>query len=160
MEMTGVFWGAFDPVTKAHLRIITVCLEQLTLNQLIIVINNHSYKKYKFSLEDRMEKMRQGLSLKEQRKILLRFQDDSQKMDYKALVKITKKPICAIAGYDAYRSWKALSNPEDRALYQKIIVIPRGDENPILFDQNAEILSIEDCYKYVSSTNPNTPHTL
>ncbi len=153
MEMTGVFWGAFDPATKAHLKIITTCLEKLHLDRLIVVVNNHSYKKYKFPLKERMEKILQKTTPEEQKKILLISQEDSKKMDYPALAQITNKPLCAIAGYDAYRLWNNFSNVQERALYHKIIVIPRGDETPHLFDAHAELLWIDPLYKHISSAS-------
>lgn len=154
MEMSGVFWGAFDLMTEAHLRIMTICLEKFPLDPLIVVVNNHSYKKYRFPLKIRMEKIWEALSPEQKKRVLLKSQEDSQKMDYHALSQITHKPLCAIAGYDAYRSWNYISKAEDRISYHKIIVVPRGTETPHLFDSHAELLHIEDRYRFVSSTHP------
>lgn len=158
MEVAAVFWGAFDLATSAHFRIITVCLEKFPIDPLIIVVNNHSYKQYKFSLEVRMQRIWGNVSTTEQKRILLTSQDDCKKMGYEALVQITQKPLYAIAGYDAYRSWNAMSLAKDRALYHKILVIPRGNAKPHLFDAHAELLPIESCYRYVSSSSLTFPY--
>lgn len=45
-NMTGVYWGAFNPPTEAHAAIIVASLKNIRLKKLIIVVNNHSYKNY------------------------------------------------------------------------------------------------------------------
>ncbi|MBS0655670.1 MAG: adenylyltransferase/cytidyltransferase family protein [Verrucomicrobia bacterium] len=147
--MTGVYWGAFDPPTVAHQEIISIALKELKLKKLIVVVNNHKYKNYRDSLERRLDLMRKVISGTD---VELLWQDDEQKVDYAFLRSRIQGPICSIAGYDAYRSWIQHSSPEERKRYDAIAVIPRGDETPLLYDENAFLLPIKEEYRHVSST--------
>lgn len=151
-NMTGVYWGAFDPPTKAHEAIITASLGDIPLKNLIVVVNNHSYKNYTFPLEMRLQWIKEIIQSNGLQNVEVLYQDDKHKLDFLALREITSEPICGIAGYDAYMTWIQYSTPEERALYDAIAVIPRGDDDPILFDKAAFILPINSMYKYVSST--------
>lgn len=152
-KFTAIYWGAFDPPTNAHKAIIDAVLAHKSMNDLIIVINNHNYKKYTFSLENRkkfIEATISSISTKKQIKIL--SQDDNHPLDYGALEKTASYPLCAIAGYDAYSRWMAYSSPNARSQYKAIAVIPRGGLPPDLFDPHAFLLNIDSIYKDVSST--------
>ena len=72
-------------------------------------------------------------------------------MDYARLKKMGYDPLCAIAGYDSYKKWIQYSLPEERALYDQIAIIPREDEEPILYDDNAFLLEIGNHYRFFSS---------
>ena len=152
--MTGVYWGAFDPPTQAHLAIITAVLHQnnIPLQKLIVVVNNHKYKNYTFPLERRMQIIAQIIQSKGLKNIELLWQNETHKLNFQTLKKWLQTPLCAIAGYDAYKKWTDLSSLQERSLYDAIAVIPRGDEPSILFDKTAFILAIDPIYKYVSST--------
>jgi hypothetical protein len=115
-------------------------------------VNNHSYKNYTFPLETRMHWMREIIRANGLKNVEVLYQDDMHKLDFLALREMTSEPICGIAGYDAYMTWIQYSSTQDRALYDAIAVIPRGDEDPILFDKTAFILPISPIYKYISST--------
>lgn len=152
-KFTAVYWGAFDPLTNAHKAVIDAVLAHKSMHDLIIVINNHNYKKYTFSLENRqklIENTISSISTKKQIKIL--SQDDNHPLDYETLERITPHPLCAIAGYDAYSRWTAYSSSHERAQYKAIAVIPRGGLSPDLFDSHAFLLNIDPIYKDVSST--------
>ncbi|MBA3238398.1 MAG: adenylyltransferase/cytidyltransferase family protein [Parachlamydiaceae bacterium] len=151
-KMVGVYWGAFDPPTKAHEAIITAAFRDIPIKKLIVVVNNHSYKKYTFPLEMRIQWMKEIIESNELKKVELLYQDDMCKIDFLALREMISEPICGIAGYDAYMTWIQYSNAQDRALYDAIAVIPRGDEDPTLFDEKAFILPISPIFKHVSSS--------
>lgn len=151
-SMTGVYWGAFDPPTSAHEAIITTSLNEIPLKELIVVVNNHSYKNYTFPLEKRLEWIKEIVRSNGLKNVEVLYQDDKHKLDFAAFKEMHVESICGIAGYDAYKSWIQYSTPEERALYDAIAVIPRGDDDPILFDKAAFILPINPVYKYVSST--------
>ena len=151
-SLIGVFWGAFDPLTKAHLEIISESLKNLPLERLIIVVNNHSYKNYTYPLNERIEKIHSALDLKNRDKIEILFQDDEHPVNYLTLETKAKKPLCAIAGSDAYLSWIEHSSKEERLLYAKIAVVPRGDAPFNLLDPNAVLLPIDKDCRYISST--------
>jgi nicotinic acid mononucleotide adenylyltransferase len=151
-NITGVYWGAFDPPTKAHEAIIAASLKDIPVKNLIVVVNNHSYKNYTFPLEMRMQWIREIILSNGLENVEVLYQDDNRKLDFLALREITSDPICGIAGYDAYITWIQYSSAQDRALYEAIAVVPRGDDDPTLFDKTAFILPISPEYKYVSST--------
>lgn len=151
-DMIGIFWGAFDPPTEAHQEIIRVSLQKIPLKKLFVVVNNNQYKKYTYSLSDRLKLMKQIIAANNLKNVELLWQDDTHKLNYVAFKQFTHDPICAIAGYDSYRTWVKYSNPQERVLYDAIAVIPRGDEPPLLFDQNAFLLPIDSTYRYISST--------
>ncbi len=152
VEMVGVYWGAFDPPTVAHHAVISTAQKELPLKKLIVVVNNHPYKNYTYSLNIRLELLKEMVQLNEIANVELWWQDEQKKIDYAAIREITQDPICAIAGYDAYQTWMGHSTAEERALYDAIAVIPRGDDLPLLYDSNAFLLPIQEEYRYVSST--------
>lgn len=149
---TGVFWGAFDPPTRAHQAIVEAVLAETWLCDLIIVVNNHAYKNYTHSLEERLLMMRDIVISHDVKKIIILSQDDKRPLHHQALAPMTPYPLCAVAGYDAYKKWLNHSSPEDRRLYGAIAVIPRGRDAPLLFDQQAFLLEIDASYRDVSST--------
>jgi hypothetical protein len=73
-------------------------------------------------------------------------------MNYQALSQRTSLPLCAIAGYDAYKKWAQYSHAEERGHYRAIAVVPRGDEPAILFDEQAFIMPIDHSLSHVSSS--------
>ena len=151
-EFTGVYWGAFDPPTEAHSAIIAKAISDIPLRKLVVVVNNHPYKNYKYSLTERLHMMKIILQQHGLEQTELLWQDESHQMDAIALKAMIQGPLCAIAGYDAYKKWITYSVPQERSHYDAIAVIPRGDEAPILFDRMAFLLPIDSKYKNVSST--------
>lgn len=151
-RLIGIYWGAFDPPTQAHIAIIKTALQKIDLQKLFIVVNNHSYKNYNLTLEKRFELLSKALKAIPSEKILLLWQDDEHPINYSFLRKFSTQPLCAISGYDSYKKWVACSNKQGRYLYQKIAVVPRGDEEPLLFDAHAFLLEIDPTYRHVSSS--------
>lgn len=151
-KFVGVYWGAFDPPTEAHAAIIVKSVKDIPLKKLIVVINNHPYKKYTYPLEKRLEMMRALFQQQGLERVELHWQDEFNQMDFTALKAMTQEPLCAIAGYDAYKKWVSHSKSQERLCYDAIAVIPRGDEEPILLDEIAFLLPIDLKYKDVSST--------
>ncbi len=100
---TGIYWGAFDPPTKAHRAIIEIVLAEKWLRDLIVVINNHNYKSYTYSLEERKLMMEDIILSLDAKNVTLLAQDDNHPLDYQVLTCMTPYPLCAIAGYDAYK---------------------------------------------------------
>ena len=148
----GVYWGAFDPPTSAHYAIMEIAIQKLSLKELIVVVNNNSYKNYTHSLTERrkmIENKTKELGLKN---IRILHQDDSAKINYLFLRQLTSDPLYAIAGYDAYHRWRESCAQYEGNNYDAIVVVPRGDEEPILLDENAFLLPIDPVYKYVSSS--------
>lgn len=118
----------------------------------MLVVNNHGYKKYTYSLEERIKLIKQVIDHESLNKVEILYQDDENKLDFGALKHRINEPLCAVTGYDAYYKWVTQAEPENRAHYAAIAVIPRGDEIPLLFDSNAFLLPIAPEYKYVSSS--------
>jgi nicotinic acid mononucleotide adenylyltransferase len=150
--LIGVFWGAFDPPTKAHIAIIQAALALPFIHHLLIIVNNHSYKDYSLPLQDRKDALIKALKDISPQRLTLMNQDDDHPMNYAALEKISSLPLCAIAGYDAYTKWASYSNSKERSNYHLIAVVPRGDEEAKLFDAHAFLLPIDQTLKHVSST--------
>ena len=155
-QLTGVYWGAFDPLTEAHLAIIQTALRSEILTSLIIIVNNNSYKTYNCPLEKRLSIIRQIADSLDPAKISIFCQDDNNLLDYQALKNMGLWPLCAIAGYDAYKNWIQHSKPEERGLYEAIAVVPRGMDEPILLDDHAFLLPIDKCYRHISSSKQRT----
>jgi nicotinic acid mononucleotide adenylyltransferase len=150
--MIGVYWGAFDPPTKAHQAIICTSLTNIPLKKLMVIVNNNIYKKYSYPLDVRIKWLEQLIHSNGLKNVAVIWQDENHKMDYAALKELFEEPLCAIAGYDAYQTWLNFSTLEERSAYQAIAVIPRGDAQPTLYDKNAFLLPIDPIYKYVSSS--------
>jgi cytidyltransferase-like protein len=151
-KMVGVYWGAFDPPTQAHYEIIKIAVETMQIKKLIVVVNNNSYKNYTFPLDERKNMIQKKVKEFGLVNIEILEQDDFHKIDFTYLNSLIKDPLCAIAGYDAYARWKQYSSKDERNQYDAIAVVPRGDDDPILFDQNAFIMPISAECRYVSST--------
>lgn len=153
ISMTGVFWGAFDPPTKAHLAIIERALSLPSIHHILVIINNHSYKNYRSSLQERLDQMTILLSDWIPQRITLLSQDDTHPMNFAKLSTLTTSPLCAISGYDAYLKWAQYSNDIERSHYASIAVVPRGDTPAVLFDEQAFLMPIDPTFKYTSSSN-------
>lgn len=151
-QLTGVYWGAFDPPTSAHEAIIAAALSHKSIKNLIIVVNNHSYKNYTNPLETRMQLIKKIADSFEEANIEILCQDDHHPINYFILTKSAPLFLCAIAGYDAYKNWVDRSTEEERNLFKAIAVVPRGDDTPILYDKHAFLLNIDKAYKDISST--------
>jgi cytidyltransferase-like protein len=151
-SMTGVFWGAFDPPTKAHIAIIEKALSLPELRHILIIINNHSYKNYRSTLQERLDQMTILLSNWIPHQITLLTQDDAHPMNFTKLSTLTNLPLCAISGYDAYLKWAQYSSDIERSHYASIAVVPRGDIPPILFDEQAFLMPIDPTFKHTSSS--------
>jgi|GEM_PF-2872825 len=150
--LIGVFWGAFDPPTKAHIAIVEKALTLPFIHHLFIVINNTSYKEYSLPPENRKEELLRALAYLHSEKITILEQDDQHPLNFAALEKITSRPLCAIAGYDAYVRWVGYSSAQERSHYKAIAVVPRGDGKPELMDANAFLLPIDPSLKHTSSS--------
>jgi len=150
--LTGIYWGAFDPPTEAHAAIIAASINDIPLKKLIVVVNNHSYKNYTYSLDMRLQMMKNILQKYDPEKIELRWQDDAHPVNFQTIAEVTKEPLCTVSGYDSYKKWTLHAPLKDRSCYEAIAVVPRGDDDPVLFDKNAFILPIDAKYKDVSST--------
>ena len=151
---TAIYWGAFDPLTSAHQAIIHAALELSLIRNLIIVINNHDYKKYTTSLETRKASIQFFVSsITTPKTIQILSQDNQNPLNHQTLKQMTSHPLCAVAGYDAYHRWMTLSSTEDRAQYGAIAVIPRREQIPTLFDPHAFVLHIDPIYKNVASSH-------
>lgn len=153
MCLYGVFWGAFDPATKAHGAIIEAALKRYPLDKLFLVVNNHGYKRYTYPVAERIASLQAWLKKKGlQDKVEILTQDDSHPWDYEALFKKTGAKLIAISGYDAYHRWRKHAQIDSLSAYEKIVVIPRVRlEGDPLFDANAEWLPIDEKYLNVSS---------
>lgn len=151
-KLVGVYWGAFDPPTEAHAAIVLNSMNNIPLKKLMIIVNNHPYKNYTYPLEMRLQMMKAIIQQKRLENVELRWQDETHPINFLVLKEISQDPLCAIAGYDAYKKWVANSTPQDRSCYDAIAVIPRGEDVPILFDEIAFLLPIDTKYKDVSST--------
>ena len=149
----GIFWGAFDPLTKAHIAIIEKAFCELFLDSLVIVVNNHSYKHYHLPLEKRIDDIQATLSQEIKKHIQITYQDDKRQADFAFLEKTYKGSLCAIAGSDAYLRWSKMTPQKDMALYETIAIVPRADDVLISLEPNSQILSIDPCYKYISSSH-------
>ncbi|MCB1114200.1 MAG: adenylyltransferase/cytidyltransferase family protein [Chlamydiia bacterium] len=149
--VSGAFWGAFDPLTSAHKAIVDTAIKEIELDRLYIVVNNHPYKNYTYPLEERIKAWRSWLDLKGFKQVELLSQDEAHLWDREALEAKSGQKIIAIAGYDAYQRWRAGAKKEALQNFDKIAVVPRGNEPPDLFDENALLLKIPEAYRYVSS---------
>lgn len=150
--MMGVYWGAFDPPTEAHIAIITAALNDPAIEKVLVVVNNHAYKNYTFPLGVRLRMMKKVIDKYGLKNVELLWQDDTHRLDILALRKMTNAPICAIAGYDAYKKWVDFSTPEERSSFDAIAVVPRDNDSPVLFDKITFILPINTKYRDISST--------
>ena len=57
MEKTAVYPGSFDPITNGHVDIITRGLK--IFDEIIVLVARHPEKKYLFSIEERMDMIRE-----------------------------------------------------------------------------------------------------
>jgi hypothetical protein len=149
--MTGIYWGAFDPPTKAHLAVMYAVMHTIPLKKLLVIINNHSYKTYTYPLEVRIQFVREMAQLNNLY-IEVLWQDDRNVLDFATCKQRLQEPLCVVAGYDAYKKWVVHLSSEKRALYDAIAVIPRGDDPAILFDEKAFIVPIPSHYRHLSSS--------
>jgi pantetheine-phosphate adenylyltransferase len=91
---TAVYAGSFDPPTNGHLWMIEKGLEMF--DRLIVAIGNNPAKKYSFSVDERLELLRESISPSE-RLTIAHFDnrylvDYAKKMDAKYILRGIRSP--------------------------------------------------------------------
>lgn len=125
--MIYFYGGAFNPMTRAHLEIISNIMEKMTNeDRFIIGITTHSYKEYQFSYKIRKDIITRNLLnipiIGKRIKIV-----NQTERTWKFLNSLTKEPITIILGEDEYQDLnKGIWHYSKELLdTYKFIVIPR-----------------------------------
>lgn len=154
----AVYWGTFDPVTKAHFDIINEILK-LNFEKVIVAINDNKAtgKIYKSSGESRLEMlkiMRADLSPKDQERLEIVIQKDKE-FEYTNIKKMYPgSKVTAVVGQDSFEKFGAGCKWCDQ-----VLVAPRGENSNQLKQQikhfdlsNTHILATNKQFLATSST--------
>ena len=102
-NLTGVYWGTFDPPTIAHGEIIKQSLGELELSNLVIVVNDNKTtgKDYNMPGKNRRETVRQTIEslvpAQDRKRISVLIQKDDAPISYETVKKAhPKNKIVAI----------------------------------------------------------------
>jgi nicotinic acid mononucleotide adenylyltransferase len=143
-ESVGVYWGTFDPPTKAHLHIIKSAIDTHQLTKLIVVINDDSKtkKEYKTSGVERKKMMSLVLPGDIRDKIDVRVQTDEKQISYSDLKsEFSKQRVIAVVGEDSF-----LKFGKGCAYCHHVSVMPRGEAseaiNTVLKEYNLTNVTI------------------
>lgn len=96
---TGVFWGTFDPPTRAHQSIIQKVIVELGIEKLYIVVNNDQRKSPIANISQRVD-MLQKMTLQYHDSICIQPQN-AHNEDYFVFRAHLKCPLAVIAGADS-----------------------------------------------------------
>jgi len=149
----GIFWGHFNPPTKAHKAIITSALNHYNFEELLVIIN-HEEQKDAESPYHRLQMLKSMFDKTPfENKVKLHLQDNQNNYSYFSLRDRLKTPLAAIVGYDSFLAWQNNPNsPFERGPYDLIIVVSRHGQRLSTVYPNIVELAIEPAYKEVSST--------
>lgn len=104
--MIYFYGGAFNPLTKAHLNIISDILNKMVKDdRFIIAITTHDYKRYQFSYDIRKKIIEENLrdfDLKDKNVKII----NQTERTWKFLNSLTKEKITIILGEDEYNDLK------------------------------------------------------
>lgn len=95
----GVFWGTFDPPTRAHAFIIHTALKKLQLQTLYVVVNDDTRKTPKASVSERIS-MLETITQSYSKHVVIQAQNTINQ-DYFKLRDVLQQPLTVIAGSDA-----------------------------------------------------------
>ncbi|KTD65706.1 nicotinate-nicotinamide nucleotide adenylyltransferase [Legionella spiritensis] len=154
----GLYWGTFDPPTRAHLNIMINAITQGALNKLVIVVNNNTGEKhYHTPGEDRAAMIRgmlKGLRLDADVEIMI--QTDKRLVNDKLIAALNDgAQVVPVVGQDSFEKAAGYCRH-----YKEVIVAPRGEREEKKLQQimaihqltNITILAMEARYLTVSST--------
>ncbi|MGE0009910.1 MAG: hypothetical protein AB7F19_05155 [Candidatus Babeliales bacterium] len=145
----GVYWGTFDPPTRAHQQIMIRSFST-GIQQLFVVINNHGHKQYTASLQDRIAMVK--LLISPELPITLLTQDATQTWGIEQLKNCfgnsPKVRWHLFSGQENLAHW----NPNNEDSFDKVFIIPREGKVQHLIPASATQLRIAaDCYTISSS---------
>jgi nicotinic acid mononucleotide adenylyltransferase len=147
----GIFWGRFDPPTKAHQEIIKIAVQDLQLEKIHIVINDFNRNCY-FSAKKRAELFKKLLQneLKGINAEVL-IQNTNNLHSYEIIKKKVKKPCVAICGSDSFDLWLKKGNCTTN--YDCIAVFQRKEFIPLPLSKNICNFKLPDGLDSISATN-------
>lgn len=125
----GVYWGTFDPPTRAHKEVIAQAFST-GIDRLFVVINNHGHKKYCASVEDRVAMLK--MILPPTSPITILVQDTQHAWSMKELKdsfgQFPEVNWHLFSGQENLAYW----NPDDGDTHDKVFIIPRGNTQTII----------------------------
>lgn len=125
--MIYFYGGAFNPMTKAHLEIISNILERMQIeDRLVIAITTHDYKKYQFSYDIRKDIITKNLLNIPIVGKRIKLVNQSERT-WKFLNSLTREQVTIVLGEDEYTDLqKGLWHYSKELLDKyKFLVIPR-----------------------------------
>jgi len=165
-QKIGLYWGTFDPPTKAHFNIMLNAIKQGKLDKLIIVVNDLSGPKhYHTPGKDRAAMIRkmlwdnnhqQPIAIMQDTPIEIIVQTDNYKVDDKLVAKMNEDAwVVPVVGQDSF-----VASAKYCTKYEEVIVAPRGENEDENLKKtikehnltNIRILSLESELLTVSST--------
>ncbi len=125
----GVYWGTFDPPTRAHEHVILQAFS-LSIDRLFVVINNHGHKQYNAALEDRIAMLK--LILPTSYPITVLIQDKAVAWGMQELKNsfgaYPEVSWYLFSGQENLAYW----NPCDADIHDTLVIMPRADSKTII----------------------------
>ena len=144
----GVYWGTFDPPTRAHQQIIMQAFST-GIDQLFVIINNHGHKQYAASIEHRIAML--TMILPPEYPITILVQDATRTWSMQELRDtFGESPTVGwhlFSGQENLAYW----NPKNGTAQDTVFIIPREHAAPIIPDC-VTVLSIPENCKAISSS--------
>ncbi|MBT4964449.1 MAG: adenylyltransferase/cytidyltransferase family protein [Francisellaceae bacterium] len=146
--MHGVFWGRFDPPTKAHLKIIHDICEKFTSVHLVII--DDPKKQSPISTAIREQWILDCLDESIINKVKFYKQCTDIKYTYVDIKKIAGDKLAVVCGDDAYATWLENNIQESKLSYDMIYVVARHEQFDNLSD-NIIVAYLPSEYHAISS---------
>jgi cytidyltransferase-like protein len=162
----AIYWGTFDPPTRAHFEIIKSALEKSRFEKVIVGINDNKAtgKNYQISGETRLSMfqiLKRDLPFKDQKRLEVKIQKNNE-LDYRTIKKIYPgKRVAAIVGQDSFEKFgtgcsqcdEVLVVPRSGIPHQQISELQQKINNFGL--NNTSILLIKNQNQYLSISSSN-----
>lgn len=145
----GVYWGTFDPPTRAHEQIIIQAFS-LPIDRLFVVINNHGHKQYNATIEDRIAMLK--LILPTTYPITLLIQDKTVTWSMHSLKDTfgvyPEVSWYLFSGQENLTYWNAL----DADMHDTVVIMPRACAKTIIPEGVTLLTLPTECNTISSST--------
>lgn len=154
--MIYFYGGAFNPLTKAHLNIISDILKKMTKDdRFIIAITTHDYKRYQFSYDIRKKIIVENLKLFDLKDKNVKIINQTERT-WKFLNSLTKEKITIVLGEDEFNDLKKglWHYSQDILNTYEFIVYSRTDNisSSIVREMLNENINNSDILNYISLT--------
>ncbi|MFN7709480.1 MAG: nicotinate-nicotinamide nucleotide adenylyltransferase [Holosporales bacterium] len=137
----AVFWGTFDPPTRAHGALLSAAIHDHGVERGIVVIHALPHKGASAPLEHRLHMLNLMLGdLNLENQVEVRVQTQKHPLGYDTLKSELGMPLAVLAGSDSFGAW--VKTPEDLAPYDGVWIAARAGSECSIVHPKVRLLTL------------------